>query len=140
MRVIKVESGGHPPASGVQLKLVAIEDVPASNGFNPGIKFEFHGKAGKVFRTIGEKITPSTAAGKFLAGFYGLDELPTDREIDIDKLLGRTFLGDVCQSPQGKGTRVDRVYPMPSKTPAKAAPVSEPEPDDADNGLADIPF
>ena len=137
MRVIKVESGGHPQANGVPLKLVSIDDVPASNGFNPGLKFEFHGKAGKVFRTIGEKITPTTAAGKFLAGFYGLEELPTDQEIDLDKLIGRTFLADVCPSPQGKATRVERVYPMPNRAPAQAPPKPAPEPDSDEDS---IPF
>jgi hypothetical protein len=152
MRVVKVESGGHPPANGVQLKLLSIDDVPASNGFNPGLKFVFEAMSGpakgaKAPRTIGDRITPTTAGGKFLAGAYGHAELPVDQEIDLDKLIGRTFIGDVCQSPQGKGTRVERISPMPSKAPAKAAPAKAPpapEPGeweaDDDAGRGTVPF
>jgi hypothetical protein len=136
MRIVKVESGGHPPANGVQLKLLSIDDVPAANGFGSGLKFEFEAisgpaKGAKVYRTIGDRITPTTAGGKFLAGAYGRAELPTDQEIDLDKLIGRVFIGDVCQSPQGKGSRAERIQPVPTqgKPPAPA-----PAPAD------DIPF
>jgi hypothetical protein len=128
MRIVKVESGGHPPANGVQLRLLSIDDVPAANGFGSGIKFEFEALSGpakgsKVYRTIGDRITPTTAGGRFLAAAFGRAELPTDQEIDLDKLIGRVFLGDVCQSPQGKGSRCERIQPMPaqSKPPAPAS-------------------
>ena len=148
MRIVKVESGGHPPANGVMLKLLAIEDVPASNGFGTGIKFEFEAMSGpakgsKVFRTVGDRITATTAGGKFLAGAYGRAELPTDQEIDLDKLIGRVFIGDVCQSPQGKGSRVERIQPAPAagnKPQAPAAPAPAPAWEAEDTGLADIPF
>ena len=154
MRVIKVESGGHPPANGVQLKLLAIDDVPAANGFGSGLKFAFEAMSGpakgtKTYRTIGERITPTTAGGKFLAGAYGRSELPTDQTIDLDKLIGRVFIGDICQSPQGKGSRVERISPMPSHAPAQAQakPVPPPAPEWEESesasqggGLDSIPF
>jgi hypothetical protein len=148
MRTIVVESGGHPPANGVLLKLLAIEDVPAANGFGSGIKFEFEALSGpakgaKVFRTIGDRITPTTAGGKFLAGAYGRSELPVDQQIDLDKLIGRTFIGDVAQSPQGKGSRCERIQPAPvagSKPQAPAAPAPAPAWEANDTGQDSIPF
>ena len=148
MRIVKVESGGHPPANGVMLKLIAIDDVPAANGFGTGIKFTFEALSGpakgsQAFRTIGDRITPTTAGGKFLAGAYGRAELPTDQEIDLDKLIGRTFLGDVCPSPGGKGSRVERIQPAPvagSKPQVPAAPAPAPAWEANDTGQADIPF
>lgn len=147
MRTIVVEAGGHPPANGVQLRLAKIEDVPAANGFGSGIKFEFEALSGpakgsKVFRTIGDRITPTTAGGKFLAGAYGRAELPVDQSIDIEKLIGRVFIGDVCQSPQGKGARVERIQPLPSQGQQQAPAATAPAPawETADTGQGSVPF
>jgi hypothetical protein len=148
MRTIVVESGGHPPANGVMLKLLTIEDVPAANGFGSGLKFCFEATSGptkgaQVYRTIGDRITPTTAGGKFLAGAYGRSELPVDQQIDLDKLIGRAFLGDVCQSPQGKGCRVERIQPAPvpgNKPQAPAAPAPAPAWEGSDTGQDTIPF
>jgi hypothetical protein len=148
MRIVKVESGGHPPANGVVLKLITIEDVPDTNGFGTGLRFCFEALSGpakgsQAFRTIGDRITPTTAGGKFLAGAYGRAELPTDQEIDLDKLIGRAFIGDVCQSPQGKGSRVERIQPAPAtgnKPQAPAAPAPAPAWEGSDTGQDTIPF
>ena len=129
---VSVSAAGHPVMDGVPTRLVSIDPVAATASMQSAIKFSFTVTSGptsgaKCFRTVGDRITPSNVAGKFVAGLFGRSELPVDREIDLSNLLGREFVVDVAQSSQGTGTRVEQARPVRANAAPKPQPQPEPE-------------
>ncbi len=113
-----VESGSHPPAAGVRVKLVGHEDVPATPQYGPGTKFTFETLDGpapgsKVFRTVSGKITPTNTAGKFFAQLFAVPTLTPTLELDVATLIGKAYIGEIKTSPSGKGTRLESLVSAP---------------------------
>lgn len=137
---IRVVASGHPAASNVRVRCLSIDVAEAQAGFGEGLRFTFETIAGehkgcKSYRTISTKITPSNAAGQFVAQALGLETLPLSADVDLDDLIGGTFVANIVQSPKGQGTRVESLTPLTAAASSKPAPVAaQPE------GDIDIPF
>jgi hypothetical protein len=137
---VTVSASGHPAANNVRVRCLSIDAAEAQQGFGEGIRFTFETIAGdtkgtKSYRTISAKITPSNAAGQFVAQALGLETLPLNADVDLDDLIGGTFVANIVQSPKGSGTRVESLTPLAAAATPKAKPaVAQPE------GDIDIPF
>lgn len=118
MGVVTVEAGSHPVASGVRLKLVSHEEVPAKEGYGAGHKFTFDALDGpaagtKAYRTVSSPVKNTNTAGAFFAMLFGVPSLTPQMQLDPATLIGKCFIGDIKQSPKGKGTRVESVMVAP---------------------------
>ncbi len=137
---VTVSASGHPAANNVRVRCMSIDAAEAQAGFGEGIRFTFETIAGehkgcKSYRTISAKITPGNAAGQFVAQALGLETLPLNADVDLDDLIGGTFVANIVQSPKGSGTRVESLTPLTAAATPKPAPVvAQPE------GDCDIPF
>ena len=70
-----------------------------------------------------------------MAQALGLETLPLNADVDLDDLIGGTFVANIVQSPKGSGTRVESLTPLAAAATPKAKPaVAQPE------GDIDIPF
>ncbi len=113
-----VEAGSHPPASGVRIKLTGHEEVQATAQYGDGTKFIFETLDGpapgtKVYRTVSGRVTPTNTAGKFFSQLFAVPTLTPTMELDVATLIGKAYIGDIKQSPGGKGTRVEAVVLAP---------------------------
>lgn len=118
MGIITVEAGSHPVASNVRLKLVAYEEAPAKDGYGAGHKFTFEACDGpavgtKVYRTVSAPVKNTNTAGAFFSQLFGVASLTPQMQLDPATLIGKHYVGDIKQSPKGKGTRVETLIVAP---------------------------
>ena len=118
MSIFTVESGSHPVASGVRVKLVGHEEVAATPQYGSGTKFVFESIDGpapgtRVYRTVSGRVTPTNAAGKFFAQLFGVPTLTPAMQLDVGTLIGKAYVATIAQSPQGKGTRCESIVVAP---------------------------
>ncbi|HJN12611.1 MAG: hypothetical protein QGG09_11820 [Pirellulaceae bacterium] len=104
-----------PPPGNYTAKFVAVEESHHDQ-FGDGLRWVFsvtNGEhAGKAAtRVTATKPTAHNNCGKVLAGLLGRSVKP-DEEIDIDLLIGRTYLIVVAET-EGGGTRVESIIPPP---------------------------
>jgi hypothetical protein len=116
--LLTVEAGSHPVASNVRVKLVSHEEVAPKEGYGAGLKFTFETLDGpaigsKAHRTVSMPVKNTNAAGAFIAQLFGVPTLTPQVQLDIDTIVGKTFIADIKQSPKGKGTRVESLVVAP---------------------------
>jgi len=106
---------GGVPVGNYELTFVGAEGVPANVelGYKPALRFNFKIATGEyagkhVSRTCSLSAGPKTILRQFVAMIQGRD---AGAEFDPGSFVGKPYKAFVAQSPKGKGTRVERVFP-----------------------------
>ncbi len=120
MNKIVVQSAG-VPAGSYLAKYTGVEAQPADplRGMGEGLRWAFEITNGpnagkKTSRITGIAPTPGNACGKVLSGLLG-KPLATGDEIDLDALVGKSYLVVVGAGPNGGATRVESVTLPPQQ-------------------------
>ena len=113
MKLTIVNSG--PPPGNYTAKFVAVEESHHDE-YGDGLRWEFSVTNGEHAGKTASRVTATTPTarnncGTVLAGLLGRSVKP-DEEIDIDLLVGRTYLIVVAET-KGGGTRVESIIPQP---------------------------
>ena len=104
-----------PPPGNYTAKLVAVEESHHDQ-YGVGLRWGFCVTNGEHAGKTASRVTATTPTvgnncGKVLTGLLGRCVKP-DEEIDIDLLVGKTYLIVVAET-EGGGTRVESIIPPP---------------------------
>ncbi len=112
-KILKVTTGG-VPAGSYLARFTGYEETTTEYG--DGLRWQFEPisgpyKGSKTSRITSQNPTMKNACGKILSGLIGKPLTP-DQDIDLDSLIGKSYLIVVTNTETG-GTRVDTVSPPP---------------------------
>jgi len=97
------------------------EEGMNQHGANFKFTFTLH-NGSTVTRFTSQTLSPQSNAGKLLIGMGA----PIDQDIDIDALIGKTYL--ITVGPAGNGVRVDNVSVPPTPQPQPQTVTVQPTP------------
>jgi hypothetical protein len=116
--IIDLPSGSSPVIPGnYTLRFTGIVNMPANleKGYKAAIRFEFEVAEGELTGSGASRICTVSAGSKaelprFLTALMG--KAPEPGRVDVSPFVGKLYMGIVATSPQGKGVRVESIFPL----------------------------